>query len=35
MYNIQVVGQDGDWRTIDFNTVYKVRWNNKTYRVIN
>jgi hypothetical protein len=35
MYNIQVVGQDGDWRTIDFNTVYKVRWNNKTYKVIN
>ena len=35
MYNIQVKGQYGDWRTIDFNTVYKVRVNNKTYKVIN
>jgi hypothetical protein len=35
MYNIQVIGLDGDWRTIDFNTVYKVRWENKTYKVIN
>ena len=35
MYNIQVLGQDGDWRTIDFNTVYKVRWENKTYKIIN
>jgi hypothetical protein len=23
------------WRTIDFNTVYKVRFNNKTYKVDN
>jgi hypothetical protein len=35
MYNIQVKGLDGDWRTIDFNTVYKVRWDNKTYKVNN
>jgi hypothetical protein len=35
MYNIQVKGIDGEWRTIDFNTVYKVRWDNKTYRVNN
>ncbi len=35
MYNIPVVGLDGDWRTLDFNTVYKVRFNNKTYRVNN
>jgi hypothetical protein len=33
MYNIQVVGLDGNWRTLDFNTVYKVRFNNKTYKV--
>jgi hypothetical protein len=35
MYNIPVVGLDGDWRTLDFNTVYKVRWNNQTYKVNN
>ena len=35
MYNIPVVGLDGDWRTLDFNTVYKVRFNNRTYRVNN
>ena len=35
MYNVPVVGLDGDWRTLDFNTVYKVRWDNKTYRVNN
>ena len=35
MYNIPVVGLDGDWRTLDFNTVYKVRFNNKTYKVNN
>ncbi len=33
MYNIQVKGLEGDWRTIDFNTVYKVQFNNKTYKV--
>ena len=35
MYNVPVVGIDGDWRTLDFNTVYKVRFNNKTYKVDN
>lgn len=35
MYNVPVVGLDGDWRTLDFNTVYKVRFNNKTYKVNN
>ena len=35
MYNIQVVGIDGDWRTVDFNTVYKVRFNKKTFKVNN
>jgi hypothetical protein len=35
MYNIPVVGLDGDWRTLDFNTVYKVRFNNRTYKVNN
>lgn len=35
MYNVPVVGLDGEWRTLDFNTVYKVRWNNKTYKVNN
>ena len=36
MYNIQVVGLDGDWRTLDFNTVYKVRFDNKkTFKVNN
>lgn len=33
MYNIQIAPED--WRTLDFNTVYKVRWNNKTYKVNN
>jgi hypothetical protein len=35
MFNVPVVGIDGDWRTLDFNTVYKVRFNNKTYKVDN
>jgi hypothetical protein len=35
MYNIQVKGIEGDWRTVDFNTVYKVRFNNKTFKVNN
>ncbi len=35
MYNVPVVGLDGDCRTLDFNTVYKVRFNNKTYKVNN
>lgn len=35
MFNVPVVGEDGDWRTVDFNTVYKIRFNNKSYKVIN
>lgn len=35
MYNIPVVGLDGDWRTLDFSTVYKVRFNKKTFKVNN
>jgi hypothetical protein len=33
MYNIQIA--PNDWRTLDFNTVYKVRFNKRTYRVNN
>ena len=33
MYNIQI--DDDVWRTVDFNTVYKVRFNNKTFKVNN
>ncbi len=33
MYNIQISPED--WRTLDFNTVYKVRFNNRTYKVNN
>lgn len=35
MFNIKCLGVDGTWRTIDFNTVYKVRFDNKTYKVNN
>ena len=35
MYNLRVVGEDGDWRTVDFRTVYKIRFENKSYKVIN
>jgi membrane carboxypeptidase/penicillin-binding protein PbpC len=33
MYNLQVVGISGDWRTIDFNTVSACRFKGKLYRV--
>lgn len=33
MYNVPVVGLEGAWRTLDFGTVYKFRFNNKTFRV--
>jgi hypothetical protein len=33
MYNVPVIGLNGSWRTLDFNTVYKFRFNNKTFRV--
>ena len=33
MYNVPVIGLDGNWRTLDFNTIYKFRFNNITYRI--
>ena len=33
MVNLQVIGEDGDWRTIDYNTVSKCRFNGQTFRV--
>ena len=33
MYNIPVIGLRGTWRTLSYDTVYKFRFNNKTYRV--
>jgi hypothetical protein len=35
MYNIRVIGLEGKWRTIDFNTVYKINYRGKTYKVNN
>lgn len=35
MYNIRVIDEDGKWRTIDFNTVYKVEYRGKVYKVNN
>ena len=34
MVNLQVMDIAGDWRTIDYNTVTKCRFNNQTFRVI-
>ena len=34
MVNLQVMDISGDWRTIDYNTVTKCRFNNQTFRVI-
>ncbi len=33
MYNLQVVGLNGDWRTIDFNTISACRFKGKSYIV--
>jgi hypothetical protein len=33
MVNLQVMGLDGDWRTIDYNTVDKCRFNGQTFKV--
>jgi hypothetical protein len=33
MVNIPVVGLKGTWRTLTWGTVYKFRFNGKTYRV--
>ena len=35
MYNIRVIGLEGKWRTIDFNTVYKINYRGKAYKVNN
>ena len=34
MVNLQVMDIDGDWRTIDYNTVTKCRFNGQTFKVI-
>lgn len=33
MFNIQVLGKEGNWRTIDFTTIYKIKVGNKLYNV--
>lgn len=33
MVNLQVIGLDGDWRTIDYTSVSKCRFNGRTYKV--
>ena len=34
MVNLQVMDIQGDWRTIDYNTVTKCRFNGQTFKVI-
>ena len=34
MVNIQVLGLSGDWRTLDYSSVSKCRFNGQTFRVI-
>lgn len=33
MVNIPVIGLDGTWRTLTYDTITKFRFNNKTFRV--
>ena len=33
MVNIQCLGLDGDWRTLDYSSVSKVRFNGQTFKV--
>ena len=33
MVNIQVLGLSGDWRTLDYTSVSKVRFNGQTFKV--
>lgn len=33
MVNLQVMGLEGDWRTIDYSTVYRCNFNNQAYSV--
>jgi hypothetical protein len=34
MVNIQVLGLSGDWRTLDYSSVSKVRFEGQTFKVI-
>lgn len=34
MVNIQVLGLVGDWRTLDYSSVKKCRFNGQTFKVI-
>jgi len=34
MVNIQVLGLSGDWRTLDYSSVSKCRFQGRTYKVI-
>jgi hypothetical protein len=34
MVNIQVLGLSGDWRTLDYTSVSKCRFNGQTFKVI-
>ena len=33
MVNLQVLDIDGDWRTIDYKTVTKCRFNGQTFKI--
>ncbi len=33
MVNIQVIGVSGDWRTLDYSSVSKYRYEGKTFKV--
>lgn len=34
MVNIKVLGLSGDWRTLDYSSVSKCRFNGQTFKVI-
>jgi hypothetical protein len=34
MVNIRVLGLSGDWRTLDYSSVSKYRYNGQTFKVI-
>ena len=31
--NIQVIGLSGDWRTLDYSSVSKCRFNGQTFKI--
>jgi hypothetical protein len=33
MVNIQVIGLSGDWRTLDYSSVSKCRFNGQTFKI--